>query len=189
MPKYHPEVIDFLLTRRSRPGKTLVTPAPSRDQMLPILTAGLRVPDHGKLEPWRLIILEKSACERLSVAVAECGPEGDPEKTDKEVRLWENAPLIVVVVSAPFEGVKVPVIEQVQSAGAVCLSLVNAALAHGWGANWLTNFPAFSEAFHEALGMEAGETVAGFVHIGTEGAVPPERPRPDLSEKVAWVES
>ena len=86
MPKYHPEVIDFLLTRRSRPGKTLVTPAPSRDQMLPILTAGLRVPDHGKLEPWRLIILEKSACERLSVAVAECGPEGDPEKTDKEMR-------------------------------------------------------------------------------------------------------
>jgi len=188
MPEPRPEVLDFLLTRRSRPGKTLRTPAPSRAALEPILQAGLRVPDHGKLEPWRLVVLEKAACERLSAVVAECGPAGDPEKTEKEVRLWQNAPLIVVVVCAPFEGVKVPVIEQVQSAAAVCLSLVNAALASGWGANWLTNYPAFSETFHTDLGLEAGESVAGFIHIGTQGAVPPERPRPDIGDKVAWIE-
>lgn len=188
MPDVRPDVIEFLLTRRSRPGKTLRTPAPSRDQLAPILEAGLRVPDHGKLEPWRLIILEKPACERLAAVVADCGPAGDPEKTDKEVRLWQNAPLIVVVVSAPFEGVKVPVSEQEQSAAAVCLSLVNAALASGWGANWLTNFPAFSKTFHGELGLEDGEGIAGFIHIGTEGAVPPERPRPSMADKVHWVE-
>ena len=188
MPEVRPEVTEFLLTRRSRPGKTLRTPAPSRDQMMPILEAGLRVPDHGKLEPWRLIILEKPACERLAEAVAACGPEADPEKTEKEVRLWQNAPLIVVVVSTPFDGIKVPVSEQVQSAAAVCLSLVNMALASGWGANWLTNFPAFSKAFHAELGLEEGESISGFIHIGTEGAVPPERPRPSLDDKVHWVE-
>ena len=113
--------------------------------------------------------------------------QGDPDKTEKEVRLWQNAPLVIVVVSAVYEGVKVPVIEQVQSAGAVCLSLVNAALASGWGANWLTNFPAFATDFHEALGLEDGETIAGFIHIGTQGAIPPERPRPTLDDKVSWV--
>lgn len=189
MLKHRADVLDFLLNRRSRPGKTLRTPAPSRDQLEPILSAGLRVPDHGKLEPWRLIVLEKSACERLAGAVEVCGADVDPEKVEKEVRLWQNAPLIIVVVSAPFEGIKIPVSEQILSSGAVCLSLVNAALASGWGANWLTNFPAFSTTFKSELGLEPGEEIAGFIHIGTEGAVPPERPRPSLAEKVHWVET
>lgn len=184
-----PDVVAFLNERRSRPGKTLVSPAPGRDALAPILAAGLRVPDHGKLEPWRLIVLENQACKRLAADVRACGPAADPEKTDKEVRLWSHAPLIVVVVACPIDSPKVPALEQLLSAGAVCLSLVNAALASGWGANWLSNYPAYSRAFMDTLGLSAAESIAGFIHIGTEGTTPPERPRPEVATTVEWVGS
>lgn len=184
-----PEVIDFLLSRRSRPGKTLVLPAPSKADLEPILRAGLRVPDHGKLEPWRLIVLENQACKRLASEVEICGAGLDPAKVEKEVLLWRNAPLIVVVVSSPVVSEKVPEVEQFLSAGAVCLSLVNAALACGWGANWLTNFPAFSKEFQKVVGLAPHESIAGFIHIGSEGIAPPERPRPDVAAKIDWVET
>lgn len=182
--KPRPEVMDFLLTRRSRPGKTLKPPAPTRAELEPILTAGLRVPDHGMLEPWRLIVLEAPACQRLAGLVGEIGPADDPEKIEKEVRLWQNAPLIVTVVISPVESPKIPEIEQVLSAGAVCLSLVNAALASGWGANWLTSYPSYDRRFMDELGLGASESIAGFVHIGTEGVKPAERGRPDVKKSV-----
>lgn len=183
--------LTFLENRRSRPGKTLLKPAPDRAQLAPILKAGMRVPDHGKLEPWRLIVLNADACQRLSAEVQAAGARGsvDPEKIEKERQLWRNAPLIVAVVISPIDSPKIPEFEQVLSAGAVCLSLVNAALASGWGANWLTAFPAFDRVFLDALGLSPGESIAGFIHMGTEGAAPPERPRPDPATKVTWLDS
>ena len=94
----------------------------------------------------------------------------------------------MAVVESPQDSPKIPAIEQTYSAGAVCLSLLNAALASGWGANWLTGWIAHDRPFVEQeLGLSAAERIAGFIHLGTEGAAPPDRPRPDLATKASWV--
>ncbi|RBO51568.1 nitroreductase [Rhodovulum sp. BSW8] len=190
MPDPRPEVLDFLLTRRSRPAKTLAEPGPTRDALIPILTAAARSPDHGKLEPWRFIVLEKPALTRLEALVRTRGAAlGQPEEAiAKAASAYAQSPLAVVVVSAPKPSSKVPEIEQIHSAGAVCLALLNAALASGWGANWLTGWPAHDRGFlAEGLGLAETETVAGIVHIGTETAAPPDRPRPDITAITEWV--
>ena len=185
-----PEVLDFLLTRRSRPTKTLTVPVPTREELLPILTAAARTPDHGKLEPWRFIVLEGTALQRLAEEVIRRGPqlgiEGD--KLEKTRRQFADAELVVAVVSSPVPSPKVPEIEQVLSAGAVCLSMLNAALASGWGANWLTGWMASDRTFlKNGLSLSKSEIVAGFIHIGTERIAPPERPRPEVDAITSWV--
>ena len=185
-----PDVQDFLATRRSRPAKTLRAPAPDRAALAPLLEAALRVPDHGKLEPWRLVVLEGGALGRLAGLTTEVGTaQGrDAEKLPKNAAMFADAPLIVAVVSSPAASEKVPQVEQTLSAGAVCLSLVNAAQAAGWGANWLTGWMAYDRPFLETgLDLAASEWVAGWIVIGTEGPVPPDRPRPDPAAKVAWI--
>ena len=184
--------LDFLLTQRSRPAKTLKGPAPDRETMTKLLTAAARTPDHGKLEPWRFMVLERAALDRLAVAVEARGKELgiDPDKLAKAVAEYANSPLAVVVVSAPKPSEKIPQIEQVYSAGAVCLALVNASLAAGWGANWLSGWATHDETFRKsAFGLSEDERIAGVIHIGTEGAVPPERPRPDVAALTTWVEA
>lgn len=135
MPNPNSAALDFLLTRRSRPAKTLVAPVPDKYALKPILTAALRTPDHGKLEPWRLIVLEKAALTRLAGMIAPLGHSLgiDPEKVEKARHQYADADLAVAVVFSPKDSEKVPHIEQLYSAGAVCLSLLNAALAVGWG--------------------------------------------------------
>lgn len=183
-------VMEFLLTRRSRPAKTLRAPAPDHAALMPILTAAARVPDHGKLEPWRFIVLERDGLNRLA-AMAETHADKTGMVADqaaKGIAQFSESPLAVAVVRVPRPTEKVPEIEQILSTGAVCVSLVNAALASGWGACWLTGWPAHDHAFAtRALGLQPGEWVAGFVHIGTEGAVPPERPRPDVASLITWA--
>jgi nitroreductase len=190
MPDPRPEVLDFLLNRRSRPARTLVPPAPGRDALLPLLTAAARVPDHGKLEPWRFVVLTGAALGRIAAGVRARGAArgAPPEALDKLAGGFEAAPLIVAVVASPKASDSIPEVEQTLSAGAVCLSLVNAALAAGWGANWLTGWPALDRAFlGEVLGFGPAEWVAGFIHIGRETAVPAERPRPDVAALTVWV--
>lgn len=189
MPMTNPAALEFLLTRRSRPAKTLTTPVPGRSALEPLLRAAARTPDHGKLEPWRFIVLERAALQRLAAAVparaAVLGTE-----PDKMVAQFADAHLAVAVVSAPKPSEKIPEIEQVLSAGAVCLALLNAALAAGWGANWLTGWAAHDRAFiRDNLGLADHETIAGFIHIGTETNPPPERPRPDLQGLTTWVDA
>ena len=190
MPAPNPAALDFLLTRRSRPAKTLTAPVPDRAALMPLLTAALRTPDHGKLEPWRLIVLEKQALARLADAVpARAAALGiDADRTEKAVAQYRDADLAVAVVASPKESDKIPAIEQTYSAGAVCLALLNAALAAGWGANWLSGWPSHDRAFvEEGLGLAPHESVAGLIHIGTETAAPPERPRPDPDALTTWV--
>ena len=190
MPTPNPAALDFLLTRRSRPAKTLTTPAPDRAALAPILTAGVRVPDHGKLEPWRLVVLERPALERLAQAAqAHAEATGmDPAIAQKGVGQFAQSPLCVAVIAVPRPTDKVPAIEQTLSVGAVGVSLVNAALAAGWGAGWLTGWVAHDPEFaRAAFGLQPGEWVAGLVHIGTETAPPPERPRPDVDALTTWV--
>ena len=191
MPAARPDVVDFLLTRRSRPAKTLVTPGPDRAALLPLLTAALRVPDHGKLEPWRLIVLERAALGRLALLVeargAALGLEGSA--IAKQAQAFAGSPCCVAVIAAPKPSAKIPEIEQLHSAGAACLSLLNAALASGWGANWLTGWAAHDRVFvTEGLGLSTEESLAGFIHIGTETATPPERPRPDVGALTQWMD-
>lgn len=191
MPDPRPEVVDFLLTRRSRPAKTLRGPGPDRDALAPILEAGLRVPDHGKLEPWELLVLDGGAPARMAGIVETVGAASgrDPEMVAKQAAMFRDAPVIVAVVSTPVDSPKIPLGEQQASAACVCLSLLNAALASGWGANWLTGWTATDPAFlKEGLGLE-GVQVAGWIVIGTEGAAPPERPRPDPAAKIRWIDA
>lgn len=188
----HPEVLDFLATRRSRPAKTLTTPVPGRAALMPMLVAAARTPDHGKLEPWRFIVLEKQALARLAkLAVDRATALGiDADRTAKATAQFRDADLAVAVVAAPKPSDKIPRIEQIYSAGAVCLALLNAALASGWGANWLSGWASHDAAFvHDGLHLAAHESIAGFIHIGTETAPPPERPRPDIDGLVTWADT
>ena len=190
MPERNQAALDFLLTRRSRPAKTLTGPVPSRDELTEILTAAARTPDHGKLEPWRFIVLTRPALARLAEAVPARGAALgiEAEKIEKSVKQFADADLAVAVVFSPVDSPKVPQIEQLYSAGAVCLSMLNAALAAGWGANWLSGWPSHDPVFvHETLGLASHESIAGFIHIGTESSAPPDRPRPDLDLITAWM--
>jgi nitroreductase len=182
--------MEFFLTRRSRPAKTLTTPVPDRPAIEVLLTAAARTPDHGKLEPWRFIVLQDAALMRLAELVPQRGVllniPGD--KIDKAVAAFADAGLVIAVIESPKASDKVPQIEQTYSAGAVCLSLVNAALAAGWGANWLSGWPSHDRTFAEyGLGLAPHERIAGFIHIGTETSTPPDRPRPDIAAITTWT--
>lgn len=190
MPPRNDAALEFLLTRRSRPAKTLTPPVPDKDTINVLLTAAARTPDHGKLEPWRFIVLEAAALDRLAEAAKDRGWNlgYDPDKVEKMVNQFANADLAIAVVSSPVASEKIPDYEQVLSAGAVCLALLNAALASGWGANWLSGWASHDPDFVQAeLGLAPHEHIAGFIHLGTEKSAPPERPRPNLDQKTTWV--
>jgi nitroreductase len=192
VPDSNSAAMEFLLSRRSRPAKTLQGPVPSRDELEPILTAAARTPDHGKLEPWRFIVVQGAAMDRLADLARARGAElgYDEEKTTKGAAQFVTGELTVVVVEVQKPSEKVPAIEQTYSAGAVCLALLNAALASGWGANWLSGWPSHDRGFVEAgFGLATHESVAGIIHIGTEKMAPPERPRPDLSAITSWLDA
>lgn len=189
MPVRNPTAMTFLQNRRSRPAKTMALPVPSADQITQILTAAVRVPDHGKLEPWRFVVIQGAAMARLAnLAEDRAKALGyDAEKIGKGRGQFDLGLLAVVVISSPKPHEKVPQIEQVLSAGAVCLGILNAAEAAGWGANWLSGWPSHERGFVEAaFGLFPQETVAGIVHIATETNLGPDRPRPDLTKLVDW---
>jgi nitroreductase len=181
------DVLDFLLTRRSRPAKLLRAPAPDRAAIAELLTAAARVPDHGKLEPWRFVVIAGAAKERLIDAIR-ARASGAGQDADKGASAFEQAPLVVAVVSSPKESDKIPAIEQTLSGGAVALGLVNAALAAGWGASWMTGWVAYDRPLLEdTLGLSPTESLIGFVYLGTCDTPPPDRPRPDVAALTTWL--
>jgi len=154
-----------------------------------MLTLAARVPDHGKLEPWRFIVMGRDTLGELAPILRDSMLHADYDQaaTDKAVSALAS-PVIVAVVFSPADSPKVPEWEQFLSAGAVCMGLVNAALAAGWGAAWLTGFMATNTDFgRKNLGIQENERIVGLVHIGTRGALPPERTRPDLAAKTRWL--
>ena len=192
MPTPNPQALEFLLSRRSRPAKTLKAPGPDADALMPILTAAARTPDHGKLEPWRFIVLQGDALTRLAGVAKERGAALglDDDKIAKGHDQFANSPMCVAVIEVQKDAPKIPPLEQTYSAGAVCLALLNAALAAGWGANWLSGWVSHDRGFMtDALGLADNERVAGFLHIGTETSTPPDRPRPDLDAITTWVDA
>jgi nitroreductase len=192
MPVPNQAALDFLLSRRSRPAKTLRAPVPDRATLDMLLTAATRTPDHGKLEPWRFVVLGKPALARLAAMIPERAAALNiaPDTVEKAISQYRDADLAIVVVDSPVTSEKVPQIEQAYSAGAVCLSLLNATLAAGWGANWLSGWASHDRVFCEhGVGLAPHERIAGLIHIGTETNAPPERPRPDLAQKVTWLDA
>lgn len=183
-----PATLAFLRQRRSHPPKLLTGPAPERQELMTLLELAARVPDHGKLEPWRFVVLERATLDRLAPLLAEqVTAQGGDAAAAEKARSAFASPVIVAVVSAPVHSPKVPEWEQFLSAGAVCLELLNAALAAGYGAAWLTG-PAAEPDFARAhLGLGAHERIVGLIHIGQRGATPPDRPRPDMAAKTTFL--
>lgn len=192
MPDPNSAALEFMLSRRSRPAKTLMPPVPTREELGPILTAAARTPDHGKLEPWRFIVIEGAAMARLADLAETRGTAlgKSPEDIAKARNQFDQGHLAVAVIEVQKPSEKIPPIEQTYSTGAVCLALLNAALASGWGANWLSGWVSHDRTFCEdGLKLAANESIAGLIHIGTERSAPPERPRPDLDSITEWCDA
>ena len=179
-----PTALDLLLSRRSCPARAMTGPGPSKEQLSDILRAGARVPDHGKLAPWRFILFEGEGRERLAdILVNVLAADGmNPVQIDEWRGRVTAAPVIIGVVSGAQESIKIPVWEQELSAGAVCQNLLIAAHALGFVGNWLTEWYAYHPAVRQKIGLKSGERMAGFVYIGTPKEEVVERPRPDLSK-------
>lgn len=186
-PRPSPDTLRLLAVRRSSPAHGLGLPGPTPEQTAELLRLGVRVPDHGKLTPWRLIVLEAGPkavlVERLTVLAAS---RPEPETAVKKLAKLAAAPLTIVVVSRPAPSPKIPVWEQELSAGAVCMALLVAAEATGFGANWITDWYAYDAAATAALGLVEGERIAGFIHVGTPTQPRQERDRPRLDQVVDW---
>ncbi len=176
----------FLATRRSGKPRDLVAPGPSTDELMAMIGIATRTPDHGKLAPWRFVIVEDR--DRLSGLILGARRAAAPPPTEAELagldQFARQAPALVVVLSAPQPGRPIPVWEQEMSAGAACMNLLHAANAHGYAAGWLTGWPSMSEAVRDGFGA-APERIVGFVFIGTPSRPLDERPRPDLGAIVS----
>ncbi|WP_153768541.1 nitroreductase [Labrenzia sp. CE80] len=180
------EALDFLLTRRSHPCVTMTEPGPGESDLRDILTAAARVPDHGKLAPWRFVIYREAkrgiiGRKLLAICEAENGPLEEARK-EQELTRFSRAPLVIGVISTAAIHPKIPVWEQELSAGAVCMNLVSAASAAGYASQWLSEWYCFHETAARYLGCGEAERFAGFIHIGTPTQAPFERPRPDLAD-------
>ena len=179
------DALELLKTRRSIKPVELAGPGPSTAEIETLLTIASRVPDHGKLVPWRFIIFEGearlAAGETIASAFSAKYPQAKPEHVEAERARLARAPLVIAVVSRAAPHVKIPEWEQVLSAGAAAMSLVLAAHALGYAASWITEWYAYDPAVLAALGLQDHERIAGFVHIGRPNGPPEDRPRPPLA--------
>ncbi|NII11568.1 nitroreductase [Oleiagrimonas sp. C23AA] len=184
--------LDALNLRRSVPSKQLTAPGPDAGTLRQLLEMAIRVPDHGKLTPWRMLLLEGEAKlafgERLARIAVARNPDLPDSKREKEQRRYTFAPLVIAVIASPNADSKVPAIEQLMSAGAVCTNLLYGAQALGFGAQWLTGWAAYDDDAHALMGMAPHEKLIGFIHIGTPKIDVPERDRPKLNDHIhTWT--
>ncbi|WP_181706715.1 nitroreductase family protein [Chthonobacter rhizosphaerae] len=183
------DALTLLSTRRSVAPAFLVEPGPDDDQIATLLTIASRVPDHGKLAPWRFIVIRGDNRHRLGERLADLLKRRDPSVTDarleEERRRFARAPLVVAVISRAAEHVKIPLWEQQLSAGASAMNLVTAAHALGFAAAWLSEWVAYDAEAAAVVGAREGERIAGLVHIGTPAQPPQDRPRPALADIVS----
>ncbi len=183
--------LTLLDTRRSGKPRDLIAPGPDADQLDRILRIAARTPDHGKLAPWRFVIVADEARATLAEVITTAYRAERPQASATEIAALEQfahqAPSLVVVLSAPRTGSHIPLWEQELSAGAACMNLLHAAHAMGFAGGWLTGWPSFSDAVRDAFG-QAPERIAGFLFLGTPGRPLDERPRPDMDRIVShWT--
>ncbi|WP_353641620.1 nitroreductase [Mesorhizobium sp. WSM2239] len=176
-------IIDFMLKRNSAPIPELREPAPGDDEIATMIRIATRVPDHGRLAPWRFILYRGKAREEIGEKLADLAEKREGPLTEarrnQELTRFSRAPLVIGVISSPKENPKIPQWEMFLSGGAAAMSLVLAANALGYGTNWITNWYSDVEEGRRILGLAPHERVVGFVHIGSYEGPAPERPRPD----------
>jgi nitroreductase len=181
--------LELLKTRRSVKPIELVGPPPTADEIATLLTIASRVPDHGKLVPWRFIVFENearlTAGEAIAAAFCKKYPQATEEQTALERQRLARAPLVIAVVSRAAPHVKIPEWEQVLSAGAAAMNLLTAVHALGYAGSWMTEWYAYDRAVLDSLGLQANERIVGFVHIGRPKGPVADRPRPDLTSVAA----
>jgi nitroreductase len=176
-----PNAMNLVLSRRSGSAKAMKGPGPNAEQLRQILAAGVRVPDHGKLTPWRYILFEGDGRARMGDILAQIvsgAPDISPERIEMERNRFMRAPVVIGVVSRVREQIPTPVWEQELSAGAVCMNILTAAHAMGFVANWVTEWCAYHPKVLEKIGLRATERMAGYIYIGQPGAELEDRPRP-----------
>jgi nitroreductase len=183
--------LTLLQTRRSGKPRDLVAPGPSPEQIDQMVAIAARTPDHGKLAPWRFVIVPDAARPALALKLVEIlraeNPDASPREEEAAAQFATQAPALVVVLSAPVQPHKIALWEQELSAGAACMNLLHAAHAMGFAGGWLTGWPAYSDAVRDLFGSE-GQRIAGFVFLGTPSRPLEERPRGELSQIVhRWI--
>jgi len=179
---------EMLIARRSTAPDALVAPGPSNTEIARIMGIALRVPDHGKLAPWRIVLIAGQAKARWVEALSMLAEQRlDASKARVGVRKLASAPLVAAVISSPIAGHKVPEWEQTLSAGAVAMNLLNGTTALGYGANWLTGWHAYDSEALELLGIAPHERVAGIILIGSIADHATERARGDAADVVSWL--
>ena len=180
--------LSLLETRRSGKPRDLVAPGPSDEELEQILTIAMRAPDHGKIAPWRFVIVGPHQRQQLADLIARALPESHEEPTSahyaKALEFAHQAPVMIVLVSSPIEGHKIPVWEQQLSCGAVGMNLLHAAHGLGYVGGWITGWQAYSPRVTQAFCRD-GERIAGFIFLGTPGNPLEERPRPALADHVS----
>jgi nitroreductase len=176
-------ILALLHTRKSASAKAMEAPGPSPDQVAEILRCAVRVPDHGKLNPWRFIVFEGSARERFGAALRARWQELNPDHGESTLSFVQGmllrAPTVIAVVSTAADHPKIPVWEQVLSAGAVCQNMLLAATALGIGCQWNTDWIAYDTEIAKVMGLAPHEKIAGLIYLGTPSAPLEDRPRPD----------
>ncbi|MEL6961971.1 MAG: nitroreductase [Pseudomonadota bacterium] len=181
-----------LIRRRSVVAKHLAEPGPDDEMLQRILATGVRVPDHGKLGPWRLQVLGKPAQVELGDVFADVYADVHPDAREDQVAFERarptRAPVLIVVSSRLHREHKIPEVEQLLSCGAVCQNLLNAATLVGFGAQWLTEWPAYDDRIKHALGIQANQHIVGFIYIGTPVEPPKERTRPEFAAVVSMLD-
>ena len=179
------DFIDVLAKRRTVPLPQLEGPGPDAAELERLLTIAARVPDHGKLVPWRFVVIEGEARTRAGELIARAflsdEPDASADRVAQERGRLSYAPVVVAVVSRARPHPKIPEWEQVLSAGAVCMNLIVAAKAMGFSATWLTQWYAFDRRVLDGLGLAPEERIAGFLHVGRPAQIPADRDRPDLA--------
>jgi nitroreductase len=179
-----PQTLDLLLSRRSGSAKAMTGPGPTDGELRIILAAGARVPDHGKLAPWRFILFEDDARARMGELLVEALRQGEPDSSSERIALERNrflrAPVVVGVISRVREAIAIPEWEQMLSAGAACQTMLIAAHAMGYVGSWITEWCAYHPHVRDGLGLKSGERVAGFLYFGKPAVPLEERVRPDL---------
>lgn len=188
-----PQALDLLLSRRSGSAKRMTGPGPSPEQIRTLIAAATRVPDHGKLTPWRFVIFEGEARATfggvLVRALKSTEPGANDERIAQERARFLRAPVVIAAISRVGEGIAIPEWEQILSAGAACQTLCIAAHAMGFVANWITEWCAYHPTVHDALGMAKSERIAGFIYVGHPTEPVADRPRPDFETIASYYRS
>lgn len=183
------DALNLLKTRKSISASFLSAPAPSEEELNQILSVAVRVPDHGKLAPWRFILFRNEAGRKAGELLADLFRHRNPDATEtvleEERKRLAQAPLVIAVVSTAAPHVKIPEFEQLLSAGNAAMNILLAAQALGYAGQWTTGWIAYDEEAGRILGLRQGERFVGFLHIGTPTVPVTDRPRPAPADVVS----